>query len=76
MPDTSERPSRALPRAVLVAMILHTLISAGTHLAAKVATRQASAFDLVVMRSFAEALVDDLKVMARSHDLSVDFATR
>ncbi|WP_411035695.1 sarcosine oxidase subunit gamma [Shinella sp. BYT-45] len=33
-------------------------------------------FDLVVTRSFAEALVDDLKVMARSFGLSVDFATR
>ena len=35
-----------------------------------------ASFDLVVLRSFAEALVTDLKTMARGHDLSVDFATR
>ncbi|WP_421577792.1 sarcosine oxidase subunit gamma [Shinella sp. M31] len=47
-----------------------------SHLSVNLARTGVERFDLVVMRSFAEALVDDLKVMARSHDLSVDFATR
>jgi heterotetrameric sarcosine oxidase gamma subunit len=46
------------------------------HLSINLARTGAESFDLVVTRSFAEALVGDLKVMARSHDLSVDFATR
>lgn len=46
------------------------------HLSVNLARTGNQSFDLVVMRSFAGALVDDLKVMARSHDLSVDFATR
>lgn len=46
------------------------------HLSVHLARTAADSFDLIVMRSFAEALVDDLKIMARSHDLSVDFATR
>jgi sarcosine oxidase subunit gamma len=46
------------------------------HLSVNLARTGADRFDLVVMSSFAEALVADLKVMARSHDLSVDFATR
>lgn len=46
------------------------------HLSVNLARTGIDRFDLVVMRSFAEALVADLKVMARSHDLSVDFATR
>jgi sarcosine oxidase gamma subunit len=46
------------------------------HLSVHLARTAADSFDLVVMRSFAGALVDDLKIMARSHDLSVDFATR
>ncbi|MCR6501427.1 sarcosine oxidase subunit gamma [Shinella sp. CPCC 101442] len=46
------------------------------HLSLNLVRTGDQSFDLVVMRSFAGALVDDLKVMARSHDLSVDFATR
>ena len=46
------------------------------HIAVNLARTGAQSFDLTVMRSFAEALVDDLKVMARGHGLSVDFATR
>ena len=46
------------------------------HLSVNLARTGEQSFDLVVMRSFAEALVEDLKIMARSHDLSVDFATR
>ena len=46
------------------------------HLSVNLARTAADSFDLVVMRSFAEALVDDVKTMARSHELSVDFATR
>ncbi|WLR91608.1 sarcosine oxidase subunit gamma [Shinella zoogloeoides] len=46
------------------------------HLSVNLARTGETRFDLVVMRSFAEALVGDLKVMARSFDLSVDFATR
>ncbi|MGJ7038997.1 sarcosine oxidase subunit gamma [Shinella sp. BE166] len=46
------------------------------HLSVNLARTGETSFDLVVMRSFAEALVGDLKVMARSFDLSVDFATR
>lgn len=46
------------------------------HLAVGLARTGADSFDLVVTRSFAEALVEDLKRMARSFDLSVDFATR
>lgn len=46
------------------------------HLSINLARVEAERFDLTVMRSFAEALVEDLKIMARSHDLSVDFATR
>ncbi|MGQ3210805.1 MAG: sarcosine oxidase subunit gamma [Shinella sp.] len=46
------------------------------HLSVNLARTDAQSFDLVVMRSFAEALMGDLKVMARSHELSVDFATR
>lgn len=46
------------------------------HISVNLARTSAQSFDLVVMRSFAEALVDDIKVIARSHDLSVDFATR
>jgi heterotetrameric sarcosine oxidase gamma subunit len=46
------------------------------HLPVNLARAGEQSFDLVVMRSFAEALVEDLKIMARSHDLSVDFATR
>ena len=46
------------------------------HLAVNLARTGDASFDLIVMRSFAEALVDDLKRMARSFDLSVDFATR
>lgn len=46
------------------------------HLSVNLARSGEHSFDLVVMRSFAEALVDDLRIMARSHALSVDFATR
>jgi sarcosine oxidase subunit gamma len=46
------------------------------HLSVNLARTDEQSFDLVVMRSFADALVADLKVMARSHGLSVDFATR
>lgn len=46
------------------------------HLSLNLARTGEESFDLTVMRSFAEALVGDLKVMARSHELSVDFATR
>lgn len=46
------------------------------HLSLNLARTGEQSFDLIVMRSFAEALVADLKIMARSHDLSVDFATR
>jgi sarcosine oxidase subunit gamma len=46
------------------------------HLAVNLARTGEARFDLVVSRSFARALVDDLKTMARSHHLSVDFATR
>lgn len=46
------------------------------HLSVNLARTGETSFDLVVMRSFADALVGDLKVMARSHELSVDFATR
>lgn len=46
------------------------------HLSVHLARTGDESFDLVVMRSFAEALVADLRIMARSHDLSVDFATR
>jgi len=46
------------------------------HLSVNIARKGPDSFDLVVTRSFAEALVDELKVMARGYDLSVDFATR
>lgn len=46
------------------------------HLPVNLARTGETSFDLVVMRSFAEALVGDLKIMSRSFDLSVDFATR
>lgn len=46
------------------------------HLPVNLARADAKRFDLIVMRSFAEALVGDIRVMARSYDLSVDFATR
>ena len=46
------------------------------HLSLNLARTGDERFDLTVMRSFAEALVEDIKIMARSHDLSVDFATR
>ena len=46
------------------------------HLSLNLARTSDERFDLTVMRSFAEALVEDIKIMARSHDLSVDFATR
>jgi len=46
------------------------------HLSVNLARTGEASFDLVVARSFAQALADDLKVMARSYDLSVDFATR
>jgi heterotetrameric sarcosine oxidase gamma subunit len=46
------------------------------HLSVNLARTGVDRFDLVVTRSFAEALVADLKVMARSLALSVDFATR
>ena len=46
------------------------------HLSINLARTGEQSFDLVVMRSFAEALADDLRLMARSHGLSVDFATR
>lgn len=46
------------------------------HLSVNLARTGAESFDLIAMRSFAEALAGDLKVMARSHGLSVDFATR
>ncbi|MGB3875525.1 sarcosine oxidase subunit gamma [Shinella zoogloeoides] len=46
------------------------------HLSVNLARTGETRFDLVAMRSFAGALVDDLKIMARSYDLSVDFATR
>jgi len=46
------------------------------HLSVHLARTGETRFDLVAMRSFAEALVGDLKIMARSRDLSVDFATR
>lgn len=46
------------------------------HLSVNLARTGEQSFDLAVTRSFAEALVEDLKVMARSHNLSVDFATR
>ena len=46
------------------------------HLTLHLSRTGEQSFDLIVMRSFAEALVGELKVMARSYDLSVDFATR
>ncbi|OJU92508.1 MAG: hypothetical protein BGO06_23260 [Shinella sp. 65-6] len=46
------------------------------HVSVNLARTGEARFELVVARSFAEALVEDLKIMARSHDLSVDFATR
>ena len=46
------------------------------HLSLNLARTGDERFDLTVMRSFAEALVEDMKIMARSDDLSVDFATR
>lgn len=46
------------------------------HLSLNLARTGEARFDLVVARSFAEALVEELKGMARSHHLSVDFATR
>lgn len=46
------------------------------HLSVNLARTGEACFDLVVTRSFAEALVEELKAMARSHHLSVDFATR
>ena len=46
------------------------------HVSVNLARTGAESFDLVVTRSFAEAVVGGLKVMARSHELSVDFATR
>ena len=47
-----------------------------SHLSVNLTRTGETRFDLVVMRSFAEALVEDIRVMARGHDLSVDFATR
>ncbi len=46
------------------------------HLPVNLARTGEAGFDLVVTRSFAEALVEELKAMARGHSLSVDFATR
>ena len=46
------------------------------HLTLHLSRTGEQSFELIVMRSFAEALVGDVKVMARSHDVSVDFATR
>lgn len=46
------------------------------HISVNLARTGTQSFDLVVMRSLAEALVEDIKIMARSHGLSVDFATR
>ena len=46
------------------------------HLSVNLARTAENSFDLVVTRSFAQALADDLKVMARGRQLSVDFATR
>lgn len=46
------------------------------HIPVNLARTGADRFVLVVIRSFAGALVDDLKVMARGRDLSVDFDTR
>ena len=46
------------------------------HLSVNLARTGEASFDLVVGRSFAEALVQELKTMARSLHLSVDFATR
>ena len=47
-----------------------------SHLSVNLARTGGDRFGIVVTRSFAGALVDDLKVMARSHELSVDFDTR
>ncbi len=46
------------------------------HLSLNLARTGADSFDLVVARSFAMALVEEVRTMARAHPLSVDFATR